>query len=45
MKLFEQRCGSVSDTPSHAEGKRTVGALPREMTARIEAKMDIATQR
>jgi hypothetical protein len=45
MKLFEQRGGSVSDTPTHAEGKRAVGSLPREMTARIEAKMDMANQR
>jgi hypothetical protein len=49
MRLFEQRAsgalGSISDTPTPADGKRPVGSLPREMTARIEAQMDIASAR
>jgi len=45
MRLFEQRAAalsSVSDTPAE---KRSVGSLPREMTARIEAQMDLASTR
>jgi hypothetical protein len=44
MRLFEQRAAaaSVSDTPAE---KRSVGSLPREMTARIEAQMDMASMR
>ena len=46
MRLFEQRGGSVSEALSTpAEGKRSVGSLPKEMTARIEAQMDIASNR